>query len=76
MKVTADTITDAQIRDLRALLLKESGNQCTSDTEATGMALSDPDQCPPPLRGDAKIIKAIAREHCAALWNARHGGEP
>jgi len=76
MKVTAETITDEQIRHLRSVLIKESGNQCTSDTEATGMALSDPDQCSLSIRGDAKIIRAIAREQCAALWNARHGEKP
>lgn len=76
MKVTAETITDEQIRELRSELLGESNNQFTSETDATGMALYDLDKFPPHLRKDALIVRDIAREQCAAAWNARHGGEP
>jgi hypothetical protein len=71
--LTAKSITDQQIRELRATLLRESGNQFTSETDATGMALYDLDKYPPHLREDARIIKDIAREHCVEIINARSG---
>lgn len=39
MKLTAATITDVQIRELREKLLQESGNRLNDDTDACGMAL-------------------------------------
>jgi hypothetical protein len=71
--LTAKSITDDQIRELRATLLRESGNQLTSETDATGMALCDLDKYPPHLREDAQIIKDIARERCVEIINDRSG---
>lgn len=71
--LTAKSITDEQIRELRVTLIRESDNQFTSDTDATGMALYDLDRYPPHLREDARIIKGIARERCAEIINARSG---
>jgi len=69
--LTVESITDAQIRELRNELLSESRNQFTLDTDATGMALYDLDRCPPNLREDARILKVIARERCCEIINAR-----
>lgn len=69
--MTADDLTDDQIRELREALLRESGNQFTADTDATGMALYDLDRYGPHLRESAKIVRAIARDRCVELINAR-----
>lgn len=69
--LTAKSITDEQIRELRETLLRESGNQFNSDTDATGMALYDLDKFPPHLREDAQIIKDLARERCCKIIYAR-----
>jgi hypothetical protein len=70
--LTGDTITDEQIRDLRKALLRESDNQMNNDTDATGMALTDPDD--PKFRNTRDVAK-WAREHgrarCAEILNAR-----
>ena len=65
-KLTADTITDEQIRDLRKWL-----EQAQLDA---GFAIMDPDPTPPrapTLR--AEIMKARAR--CAEILNARAEGK-
>ncbi len=67
--LTADTITDKQIRELREALFKESGNQMTDDTDETGMALQDPLSFPKHLRESAMIIRNLARARCAEIIN-------
>lgn len=64
-------ITGEEIRELRIVLLRESGNQFTSDTDATGMALYDLDKYPPHLREDARILRDIARERCIEIITTR-----
>jgi len=66
-KLTAETITDAEIRELRAWL---EGAQLDA-----GFAQLDPDPIPPrapTLR--AEIMKA--RAACALILNARRGATP
>jgi len=69
--IAIEPITDEQIRELREALLRESGNQFTSDTDTTGQALLDPNRYPQHLRADAKIMKDIARARCAEILAAR-----
>lgn len=66
-------ITDEEIRELRIVLLRESGNQFTSDTDATGVALYDLDKFPPHLREDARILRDNARERCIEIIAMRKG---
>ncbi len=72
--LTADTITDEQIRKLRDDLLKESLNQLTNDTDACGMALRDPKSYPGHLQKTASILRSIGRGRCASILNARIDG--
>ena len=72
--LTADTITDEQIRKLRDDLLKESLNQMTDDTDACGMALRDPKSYPGHLQDTASIMRSIGRARCAEILNARDDG--
>lgn len=67
--MTAETITDEQIRELRSRLLRQSDNQMTNDTDMCAMALWDPDRPPAHLREDARILKQLGREHCAEIYN-------
>lgn len=65
MKVTADTITDEQIRELRDRRLFPiywAGDHSVWDAINTcRVALVD--------------RESSARARCAEIWNARHGGE-
>lgn len=72
--LTADTITDEQIRKLRDDLLKESLNQLTNDTDACGMALRDPQSYPCHLQETASILRGIGRALCAEILNSRVDG--
>jgi len=68
VKVTADTITDAQIRELRHSVKDSTVYQAT--LRATRMRRSD--YCMPTVPYDEWIAN---RRLCADAWNARHGGE-
>lgn len=59
--LTVDTITDEQIRSLRKVLLCESGNQMTDDTDACGIALHA-----------RHFMQSIARARCIEILNARN----
>ncbi len=63
MKVTADTITDEQIRELRewsnSETVRASCRRALHVVERVGSGRA--------------LMRA--RERCAAAWNARHGGE-
>jgi hypothetical protein len=59
VKVTADTITDEQIREL-----EHDASGLGRNPDANMLAI-----CAAALAGDV-----YARFHCAAVWNARHGG--
>lgn len=72
--LTADTITDEQIRKLRDDLFKESSNQMTDDTDACGMALCGPKSYPDHLKETASIMRSIGRARCAELLNACNDG--
>jgi hypothetical protein len=72
--LSADTITDAQIRKLRDDLFSESSNQMTDDTDACGMALRDPQSYPSRLAETASIMRSIGRARCAEILNARDDG--
>lgn len=69
--VTADTITDRQIAELRGKLLEESSGQMTNDTDSCGIALRDPKTYPEHLQGSASIMRNIERTRCAEILNAR-----
>lgn len=72
--VTAATVTDAQIRELRETLFRESGNQMTDDTDATGMALTDPsDPRFSGVRDVAEWTREYGRARCAEILNVRNG---
>lgn len=71
--LTADTITEEQIRKLRDGLFKESLHQMTNDTDACGMALRDPQLYPDHLQKNASILKALGRARCAEILNIRNG---
>lgn len=70
--LTAESITDAQIRALREVLLRESDNQFTCDVDETGMALWDLNKYPPHLKPIAQVVKQLARERCAEILNTRN----
>jgi hypothetical protein len=63
VKVTAETITDEQLRELR-----DCGDLEINDRDFR-------DVLEPSPWASQRDIRA-ARERCAAAWNARHGGEP
>ena len=64
MKVTAETITDEQIRRIRA--------QCEETLVRYGLSSSQRaiDICNTALLGGSEALA-----FCAEIWNARHGGE-
>lgn len=62
MKVTADTITDDQIREL--LAISRNWNDGTAAACLTALSRAIP---------PAFDTRAKARARCAAAWNARHG---
>lgn len=65
-EITAATITDAQIRALREALFRESGNQMTDDTDATGMALTNPsDPRYSAVKSTAEWAREYGRARCA-----------
>lgn len=66
MKVTAETITDEQIRQLRGRLALEDPDDDAWPVYIDWALMS-------PV-GSTK--RARGRAECAAAWNARHGGEP
>lgn len=76
MRVTTDTITDDQIRELRQSysvqrinnLLGTPGSESAAIKAACDIALA----WPPAPNGASAYRKARAR--CADAWNARHGG--
>lgn len=75
MKVTADTITDEQIRELKHAIVTEMD---TLGAVAWRVAAESQNDCRVALGQAAsrsKGGKRRARERCAAAWNARHGGE-
>lgn len=71
-ELTADTISDEQILRLRRILLRESNNQFTCDTDACGDALRDySDSKYDHVRDTATIVRRISRERCAEIMNER-----
>lgn len=75
MKVTAETITDEQIRELRETV--QSGSPLAESCDYAldpprGVGLDDLDASNDEER-EARIEDA--REHCASAWNARCGGQ-
>ena len=68
-QVTAETITDEQIRELR----RTSKRSRKGETET---ALGVRNLCDMAL-GNAwpDNVRASCRANCVAIWNARHGGE-
>lgn len=72
--LTADTITDEQIRELREQLLRESDNQFTCDTDSCGMALKNLEAFPEHVRDTARVVRRLERERCADVFNARANG--
>ncbi|HEX6052751.1 MAG TPA: hypothetical protein VFZ21_25975 [Gemmatimonadaceae bacterium] len=80
MKVTAETITDEQIREFEAWVCEygTDAEKCDAVDLAT-YALMEP----PPVdrrgfvvRNLRMSMRKIARAGIAAAWNARHGDEP
>jgi hypothetical protein len=69
--VTADTITDEQIRELRSTT-DWDGPQTDEVHADCGIALSRPRDPASPLAS----ARALARARCAEIWNARHGDKP
>lgn len=73
MKVTAETITDAQIRDLRdALLAGDTRTILGADYRECGIALGLVWALSPAYPTSPTRI-AQARARCAAIWNAKQG---
>jgi hypothetical protein len=83
VKVTADNITDEQIRELGDLLDSEGSGcrvcrdghcpRCIKRRADNRTAL---DLCMTALHAvDYPIVQRDARAHCAEIWNARHGGD-
>jgi hypothetical protein len=72
MKVTSETITDEQIRELYAAKAIDEATYivaigaCGAEVEDDDGELVDPDE----------NEVEMSRARCAAAWNARHGGEP
>lgn len=71
MKVTAETITDEQIRELRSTT-EWDGPQTNEIYADCGIALSKPRDPSSPL----SYARGLARARCAAAWNTRHGDRP
>lgn len=72
--LTADTITDEQIRTLLKQLLLESDGQFTCDTDSCGMALKALEAFPEHVRDTARVVCRLERERCAEIFNARVNG--
>ena len=68
--VTGESITDEQIRELRART-GWVGAQCQSDHEIFAIALGHPVPKPHYLTGITRMTVAEARARCASIWNAR-----
>ena len=91
MKVTADTITDEQIRELREPV-SEYGEGLTIGDEyySAAVALNLCDEALGdfdygdrfthlPMAQALQFVESRrlwSRARCAEIWNARHGGEP
>lgn len=74
MKVTAATITDEQIRELRTDLHAD-GHTDTTYSDACDVALLDIMTFRGYERLAAQTERQLARARCAEIWNARHGAE-
>ncbi len=72
MKVTADTITDEQIRRLRTVATCH-GNHTFEHVADIARGYWDPDDVM--LGIERELIVLGARVRCADEWNARYGGE-
>lgn len=72
MKVTTDTITDAQIRYLRDNM-GWVGERCEKERRMLRAAL-DGDRVARGLAAGA-FNERVRNDPAAAAWNARHGGE-
>ncbi len=72
MKVTADTITDSQIRELRRVAV-DCGNRTFMRVADIAIGEWNPDAAM--LGIDRELIVLGARVRCAAAWNARHEGD-
>lgn len=68
--VTAETITDEQIRELLDGLL--------GDAHAHAFMAREMDACRVALghRRRRHLTRQAARDACAVAWNARHGAKP
>lgn len=83
MKVTADTITDEQIRKLRALLGRllplmapyddAATREAEEDIVTCRLALYDTEALSGQPRSDWWVVHREARTRCAAILNARAG---
>lgn len=78
-KVTADTITDEQIRALRidaanhatTVICKEALAELPCSSCRTRQRRGFDGQCP-----SCANERSVARERCADAWNIRHGAKP
>lgn len=76
MKVTAETITDAQVRDLYiGKHIDERMYEIAIGATISSPIGSDLDDDGSILEPEEWEIERV-RKFCAAHWNARHGGEP
>ncbi len=72
MKVTAETITAPQIRELRRVAV-DCGNRTFMRVADIAMGEWHPDDGMPGIDRELIVLGALVR--CAGAWNLRHGGD-